>query len=157
METLNFILNGKATKIAVEKRWTVMKLLREELLLTGTKCGCSTGDCGACMILLNGEAVTSCNTPVMRIAGKEVITIEGVANPDGTLHPVQQSFIDAGAVQCGFCTPGMIIRTLALLNKNPDPSEKEIRKAFKKNICRCTGYEKIVDAVLMAAKTMKTD
>jgi carbon-monoxide dehydrogenase small subunit len=156
MEILNFSLNGKALEIMVEKRWTVMKLLREELLLTGTKCGCSTGDCGACLVLLEGVAVTSCNTPVMRIAGKKLITIEGVTSPDGSLHPVQQAFIDAGAVQCGFCTPGMIIRTLAILNVNPDPTEKEIREGLQKNICRCTGYEKIVKAVQMAAKAMKT-
>ncbi len=121
--------------------------LREELELTGTKNGCGTGACGACTVLIDGTAKKSCVVPLKKAAGKSVLTIEGVAGSDGSLHPLQQAFIDAGAIQCGFCTPGMIMKILGLLNKNAEPGREEIRKALLGNLCRCTGYQQIIDAV----------
>ena len=133
---------------------SLLEYLREELGLTGTKNGCGEGACGACTVLLNGKAVRSCRTPLARAAGKEVVTIEGLPGDGGSLHPLQQAFVDAGAVQCGFCTPGMIMQALDLLNRNPSPSREEIRKAMRGNLCRCTGYQTIVDAVQLAAARM---
>lgn len=125
----------------------LINYLREDLELTGTKNGCAVGACGVCTVLVDGAAKKSCVVPLSKVVDKSVTTIEGVENPDGTLHPLQQAFIDAGAIQCGFCTPGMIMKGLDLLEKNPDPSRDEIRKAFNGNLCRCTGYQQIVDAV----------
>lgn len=121
--------------------------LREDLELTGTKNGCGVGACGACTILIDGVAKKSCVVPLKKVIGKSVVTIEGVEGEDKTLHPLQQAFIDAGAIQCGFCTPGMIMKGLDLLAKNTNPSREEIRKAFSGNLCRCTGYQQIIDAV----------
>ncbi len=125
--------------------------LREDLELTGTKNGCSIGVCGACTVLIDMRAKKSCSLPLKRVIGKSVLTIEGIRNMDGSLHILQQSFIDAGAVQCGFCTPGMIMKGIDLLNKNPDPVRGEIRTAYRENLCRCTGYQQIIDAVELAA------
>lgn len=125
----------------------LLKYLREDLELTGTKNGCNVGACGSCTVLIDDVAKKSCVVSLNKVIGKSVTTIEGVENSDGTLHPLQQAFIDAGAVQCGFCTPGMIMKGLDLVSKNPTPSRDEIRKAFAGNLCRCTGYQQIIDAV----------
>lgn len=146
-------INGFDRQVQVEEKWTLLYVLREVLNLTGTKCGCKTGDCGACMVLIDGEAVTSCTQRASRLEGKKILTIEGMSDGEH-LHPIQQAFIDAGAVQCGFCIPGMILSAKALLDKNPNPTEEEVRIGIDKNLCRCTGYEKIVEAILLAAKRM---
>lgn len=129
--------------------------LREDLALHGVKNGCGVGACGACTVLIDGKTRRACVTPLRLAAGKEVLTVEGLETSDGALHPLQQAFIDAGAVQCGFCTPGMLLTGYALLGANPDPSDGEIRRAFRGNLCRCTGYEQIFRAVRMAAAVMK--
>ncbi|MBW6514644.1 MAG: (2Fe-2S)-binding protein [Candidatus Syntrophosphaera sp.] len=126
--------------------------LREDLSLTGTKIGCDIGVCGSCTVLVNGEAKRSCRLKLKDVMDCEIITIEGISAPDGTLHPIQQAFLDAGAIQCGFCTPGMVLTALALLKKSPHPSRAEVRQALKGNLCRCTGYQQIIDAVLLAAQ-----
>lgn len=152
-------VNGGEFSLLVEKNWPLLYVLREKLFLTGAKNGCGTGDCGACTVLIDGEARTSCNIPAFKAEGKKIVTIEGLVTSEmrlrKELHPVQQAFIDAGAVQCGFCTPGMVLTAVALLHKNPNPDEGEIRRALAKNICRCTGYVKIVEAVHLAAERMK--
>lgn len=132
-----------------EKR--LLDWLREDLDLTGAKAGCEIGACGACTVLVDGRPVKSCTRRLKDVAGAEVLTIEGLTPPDGSLHPLQQAFLDAGAVQCGFCTPGMILTAHALLMKNPAPARAEIRQALHGNLCRCTGYQQIIDAVESAA------
>lgn len=144
--TIELTVNGKAERILVNTNWTLLEVLREKLLLTGTKCGCNKGECGACTVLMNGKPVLSCLTLAVTAHQQEIITIEGLSE-DEKLHPLQQSFIDHGAIQCGFCTPGMIISAQALLDENPIPTEEEIRYGINGNICRCTGYEKIVEAI----------
>jgi carbon-monoxide dehydrogenase small subunit len=124
-----------------------LELLRDKLELTGTKEGCGQGECGACTVLLDGLAVNACLFPVLEAEGREVTTIEGLAGPDGSLHPLQEAFINYGAVQCGFCTPGMILSAKALLDENPHPAEDDIRTALAGNFCRCTGYAQIIQAV----------
>ena len=143
-------INGKQRITAVEPRTLLVHLLRDQLGLTGTHTGCDTGQCGACTVHLNGEAVKSCMVLAVQADGQEVTTIEGVA-PNGTLHPIQQAFWEKHGLQCGYCTPGVIMSSLALLEENPDPSEDEIRHALEGNICRCTGYHNIVLAVKEAA------
>ena len=133
---------------------SLLNYLREELNLKGTKNGCGIGACGACTVLVDGRPKKACVTPVKKVAGAAVVTIEGVGGPDGALHPVQQAFIEAGAIQCGFCTPGMVLRTIALLNENPNPDREAIRAALKGNLCRCTGYQQIIDAVELAAERL---
>ncbi|HOY84320.1 MAG TPA: (2Fe-2S)-binding protein [Candidatus Syntrophosphaera sp.] len=128
--------------------------LREDLDLTGTKIGCDIGVCGSCTVLVNGEPKRSCRLKLKDVEGADILTIEGVRAPDGGLHPIQQAFLDAGAIQCGFCTPGMVLATYALLAKNPHPTRAEARQALKGNLCRCTGYQQIIDAVLLAAQSM---
>lgn len=153
MERIN--VNGRdysLTGIDVNK--PLLRYLREDLRLTGTKNGCGIGACGACTVLLEEKPVRSCVTSVKKAAGKKVITIEGMETADGGLHPLQQAFLDAGAVQCGFCTPGMVLTAYALLLTKPKPDRIEIRKALKNNLCRCTGYQQIVDAVDLAAERM---
>jgi len=130
----------------------LLEYLREELDLIGAKNGCGIGVCGACTVLIDNEPKRSCILKVKDIIGKEVLTIEGMANPDGTLHPLQQAFVDAGAIQCGFCTPGMVLSAHAFLLKNPHPTRAEARQAIKGNLCRCTGYQQIIDAILTAAE-----
>lgn len=155
MELIELVVNGEKHRLEVPKNRTLLRVLREDLHLTGTKAGCETGDCGSCKVLVDGEPVNSCTLPAFRADGKSIVTIEGVAGPGGELHPVQAAFIEAGAVQCGFCTPGMIIATIGLLGRNPDPSEEEIRGMLDGQICRCTGYVKIVEAVRLAAGRMR--
>jgi aerobic carbon-monoxide dehydrogenase small subunit len=128
--------------------------LREELCLTGTKIGCNIGVCGSCTVLVDGEPRRSCKLKLKDVEGKKITTIEGIASTDGSLHPLQQAFLDAGAIQCGFCTAGMVLTAYALLKKNPHPERDEVRQALKGNLCRCTGYQQIIDAVLLAAKRM---
>ncbi len=144
-------VNGLPYKVEVEPRHTLLELIREDLELTGTKEGCGLGECGTCTVLLDGKPIKSCITLAVQANGQEVTTIEGVEKPDGTLHPLQQAFIDHGAIQCGFCTPGMILSAKALLDENPRPTEVEVRKAIAGNLCRCTGYQKIVEAIMAAA------
>ena len=154
MVTVAFTLNGKPVSCQVNETEVLVDTLRERFYLTGPKKGCGTGDCGACTVLLDGDAVRSCILLTAMVEGRSVTTIEGV----GTLehpHVVQQAFVDASAVQCGFCTPGMVLTTIALLEKNPDPSEDEIRTALSGNLCRCTGYQKIIKAVQLAAERMR--
>lgn len=139
----------------VDPKWTLLHLLREVLELTGTKEGCGVGECGACTVIVDGEAVNSCLYPVMEVEGRSVVTIEGVASPDGTLHPIQQAFIENNGVQCGYCTSGMIMSAKALLDKKNDPTEDEIRTSIAGNICRCTGYVQIVESIQQAAERIK--
>lgn len=153
-ERIELELNGEAKVLEVEKNWTLLYVIREVLGLTGTKCGCKTGDCGSCMVVMNGEAARSCMVNARKADGAVILTIEGMEQ-DGELHPIQQAFIDAGAVQCGFCIPGMIMSAKALLDRNSDPTEEEVRMGIDHNLCRCTGYEKIVEAILLAANRMR--
>lgn len=154
MEHIILTVNQKKMDVLIEKNWTLLYVLREVLDLIGTKCGCETGDCGACKVLINGEAKNSCTILARNAVDKEITTIEGFGN--GTkLHPIQEAFIDAGAVQCGYCTPGMIVTAKALLDQSLEPTEEEILEAFSNNLCRCTGYVKIIEAVQLAANRMK--
>ena len=148
--TVNLSVNGAPVAREVEPRLLLVHLLREELGLTGTHVGCDTSSCGACTVHLNGEAVKSCTVLAVQAEGMSVTTIEGLAT-DGELHPVQQAFHDRHALQCGYCTPGMIMAAADLLARNPDPSEDEIRHGLEGNLCRCTGYQNIVEAVRAAA------
>ncbi|AET68633.1 aerobic-type carbon monoxide dehydrogenase, small subunit CoxS/CutS-like protein [Desulfosporosinus orientis DSM 765] len=150
-KTVRLIVNGSPVAVQVEEDRTLLYLLREVMGLTGTKEGCGEGDCGACSVLLDGELVNSCLVLAIQAEGREVLTIEGVGGAD-QLHPIQQAFIEAGAIQCGYCTPGMVLAAKALLAKVPNPSEEEIRRGLSGNLCRCTGYQKIVDAVKLAAR-----
>ncbi|MEW6350321.1 MAG: (2Fe-2S)-binding protein [Thermodesulfobacteriota bacterium] len=151
--SVNLTVNGEPVEVAVESNRTLVQLLREDLGLTGTKHGCGLGDCGACTVLLDGKPVNSCLVLAVQARGREVFTIEGLAE-NGNLHPIQQAFVDRGAIQCGFCTPGMILSAKALLDENPKPTEREIRTAISGNLCRCTGYQKIVEAVQEASENM---
>jgi carbon-monoxide dehydrogenase small subunit len=155
-KTVSFMLNGNRMEMEIEPGWTLLHLLREELEMTGTKSGCESGECGACTVLVNGRAVNSCLFPAPEIEGATVTTIEGMAKPTGELHPIQTAFMEKGAVQCGYCTPGMIMSAKALLDENPNPNEHEIRHALAGNMCRCTGYVQIIDAVKAAANAMST-
>jgi carbon-monoxide dehydrogenase small subunit len=149
---LNFTVNKKPMKVDVPAGVNLLTVLRDTLHLTGTKEGCGIGECGACSVLLDGKLVNSCLTLALQANGREVITIEGVRAPDGGPNDLQQAFIDQGAVQCGFCTPGMVLAGEALLAVNPAPSRTEIREAISGNLCRCTGYQQIVDAIETAAE-----
>ena len=146
-------VNGTVYDLSLEPRKTLLAVLRDRLGLTGTKEGCSTGDCGACTVLIDGEPVTSCLVLAVAADGRVITTVEGVADKDA-LHPVQEAMVSSGGLQCGFCTPGFIVSSYGLLRKNPSPSEDEIRRALAGNLCRCTGYTKIVEAVQEAAKRM---
>jgi carbon-monoxide dehydrogenase small subunit len=143
---LKMIVNGKPIEVSVDPTWTLLMVLREELKLTGTKKGCEKGDCGVCTVLLEGKPVNSCLVLALQAEGKKIETIENLGTPE-SLHPLQKSFITHGAVQCGFCTPGMLMSASSLLRKNPHPTEEEIRRAISGNLCRCTGYAKIVKAI----------
>jgi len=140
------IINKKSYELEIKPNLTLLSLLREELGLTGTKCGCEIGECGACTVLMNGKAVNSCLVLAPQIDGQEILTIEGLSMRDH-LHPLQESFLDHDAVHCGFCTPGMLMSAKDLLDHNSDPTEEEIRTALSGNLCRCSGYQQIVDAV----------
>lgn len=148
---IEFELNGQQVTAEVDGGDLLLSVLRDQFDLYGVKEGCGAGECGACTVIIDGRAVTSCLYPAMEAEGRSVTTIEGLAQPDGTLHPIQESFIEKGAVQCGFCTPGNVLSAKALLDKNPNPSEQEIRTAIAGNLCRCTGYHQIVEAISHAA------
>lgn len=148
-------VNGDTYTVAVHSWQTLNEVLREELNLTGVKVGCGSGDCGACTVLVDGRAVSSCLSLAIEMQGKKILTIEGMAPSGETLHPIQEAFIEKGAIQCGFCTAGMEISALHLLNHNPSPTDTEIREALAGNLCRCTGYKKIVEAVSTAGQKMK--
>ncbi|GAB6174200.1 glyceraldehyde dehydrogenase subunit gamma [Paradesulfitobacterium aromaticivorans] len=148
---LKLHVNQKSYNLEVSPSESLRDVLREELGLTGTKVGCSTGNCGACTVVMDGMSVKSCLVLALQAEGKEILTVEGLSN-NGELHPLQESFIDKHAVQCGYCTPGMLMSAKALLDQNPNPTEEEVRDGLHGNICRCTGYVKIVEAVLDAAE-----
>lgn len=146
--TLN--VNGEEFEVLTKVHRTLLEVLREDLGLTGTKRGCDVGTCGACTVLIEGKPYLSCLTLAVDVQGKKIITIEGLAQDRGT-HPLQKAFVEKGAIQCGFCTPGMILTAKAFLDENPHPSEEEVKKAISGNLCRCTGYIKIVEAILSVA------
>jgi carbon-monoxide dehydrogenase small subunit len=151
---ITLTVNGVCRELAVMPNQTLSQLLRQDLDLLGTKEGCGIGDCGACTVIMNGRAVNSCLVLAAQADGSDITTIEGVSE-GGRLHPIQQAFVEHGSAQCGFCTPGMILSAKSLLDRNLDPSEEEVRVALAGNLCRCTGYQKIVEAVLSASKAMK--
>jgi len=157
-QVISFEINGEKVKVYADPALSLLHLLRNRYNLTGTKEGCSKGECGACTVLLDGQAVNSCLVPAGKVEGKKVLTIEGVTR-EGLLkgkrvHPLQQAFVEKGAVQCGFCTPGMVMSAYALLKDHPSPSPEQVREAISGNLCRCSGYKQIEEAVLEAAKTM---
>jgi aerobic carbon-monoxide dehydrogenase small subunit len=149
---IEFVLNGSALAVECPPDRRVIDLLREDLGLTGSKEACGAGECGACTILVEGQARLSCLMLAAQLEGREVVTIEGLAGAEGAAHPLQESFAQAGAVQCGYCTPGMVLSANALLESRPEPTRQEIREGLSGNLCRCTGYQKIVDAVDLAAR-----
>lgn len=150
-QIIKFSLNGESIEVEMESHLTLLQLLRDKLELTGTKEGCSMGECGACTVLLDGKTVNSCILPAMEVDGRSVTTIEGLTDAQGNLHPIQKAFIEYGAVQCGFCSPGMVLSAKALLDENPKPTEEEIRHGIAGNLCRCTGYLQIVQAIKAAS------
>jgi len=150
-QIIELVVNGHRYEVAVEPHWTLLETVREELGLTGSKEGCGTGDCGACSMIVDGRLITSCLMLAPEADGRDIVTIEGLAR-NGDLHPVQQAFIDTGGVQCGFCTPGMIMAAKALLDVNRSPTLDDVREGLAGNLCRCTGYAKIYEAVLAAAQ-----
>lgn len=147
MMEVAFKVNGRARVVQVEPKDTLLDIIRDDLRLTGAKEGCGKGECGACTVILDGDAVPSCLVPAASMDGKTVVTIEGIEE-NGKLHPLQQAFVSCHASQCGFCTPGMILTAKAYLDKNPNPSEKQVRDVMMSNLCRCTGYEKIIEAIM---------
>jgi aerobic-type carbon monoxide dehydrogenase small subunit (CoxS/CutS family) len=148
MNNISIKVNGKIHNVEVEADMTLLDFLRDDLKLKGTKEGCNEGECGACTVILNGSTVNSCLILVAAIDGADITTIEGVSGKE--IHPIQKAFMEVGAVQCGYCTPGMVLSAKALLDKNPRASEEEIRTGISGNLCRCTGYEKIVEAIILA-------
>jgi carbon-monoxide dehydrogenase small subunit len=151
---ITLYINGDKYTIAVEPWRTLAEVLREDLNLIGTKIGCETGDCGACTVLINGKSVTSCLSLAVESDGKEITTIEGLST-GADLHPIQEAFVEQGAIQCGYRTPGMILSAKYLLDKNPEPTELQIRQSLSGNLCRCTGYNRIIKAVIAASKKIK--
>ncbi len=148
MKKITFTLNGEEVSTEVEPQVLLVELLRDQFHLTGTKIGCGYGACGACTVILDGMAVNSCLILATQVDGGAIVTVEGLVQKDGTLHPVQRAFVGRGAVQCGFCTPGMVMMTKALLDENPRPTLEEAKKGISGNVCRCTGYKKIIEAIL---------
>ena len=155
MPTVSMTVNGKSVSGDVEARTLLVEFLRQHLSLTGTHVGCDTSQCGACVVHMDGASVKSCTTLAVQADGADILTIEGVADGD-TLHPMQEAFRDNHGLQCGFCTPGMVMSAIDLVNNNPSPSESEIRSGLEGNLCRCTGYHNIVKAIVAAAKTMQS-
>lgn len=153
-QKITLTVNKETKDLEVDLHRTLLEVLRDDLNLTGVKNGCGNGECGACTVLVEGSPISSCLTLAVTVDGKEITTIEGLAEGD-KLHPLQESFIKQGAVECGFCTPGMILTAKSLLDDNPDPSEDEVRQYLRGNLCRCTGYTKIVEAVMGAAKKLE--
>jgi aerobic-type carbon monoxide dehydrogenase small subunit (CoxS/CutS family) len=153
--SISFTLNGDTVTAEVPTSWTLLKTLREYFELTGAKEGCGAGECGACTVIVDGEAVNSCIYPIPEVEGKSVTTIEGIAEKDGTLHPLQKAFLENNGVQCGFCTSGMIMAAKSLLDHNPAPTQDEIRKGIAGNLCRCTGYVQIVESIEKAAEMIE--
>ncbi len=153
-EKISFTINGQPRSVEVEPDMMLVDVIRDVLNLTGTKKGCDNATCGACMVIMNGRALKSCNTPVSKAAGAEILTVEGLAR-GMVLHPVQKAIAESGAVQCGFCTPGIVMELVALLDKNPNASEQELSNALNKHLCRCTGYEPIRDGALIAQKVIQ--
>lgn len=151
---IRLTVNGESYTVAVEPCESLLDVLRDKLGLTGTKKGCNRGDCGACTIIIDGKTVNSCLVLAVEADDKEVLTVEGLAN-NGQLHPIQEAFVQYGAVQCGYCTPGMIMSVKALLDENPNPTEEEVKRAISGNLCRCTGYVKIIDAIKKAAEVIQ--
>jgi aerobic carbon-monoxide dehydrogenase small subunit len=154
--SISLLINDRLYPVTVEPDEVLVDVLREKIGLTGTKKGCSTGDCGACTVLMDNKPVTSCLVLAVSAVGKSIVTIEGLEK-DGGLDPIQKSFLDHFAVQCGFCTPGMVLSVKALLDNNPNPTEEEIRYAISGNLCRCTGYQKVVEAVEALIETRRVD
>jgi len=154
LESIVLNINEQDVSVSVERNTTLLHVLREILDLTGVKSGCNTGDCGACKVIMDGEAINSCLIQARNAVGKRIQTIEGLSNGI-KLNPIQQAFVDCGAIQCGYCTPGMIMTAKALLEKNPSPTRDEIKAALSNNLCRCTGYVKIIDAIEQAAEVMR--
>jgi carbon-monoxide dehydrogenase small subunit len=152
---LSVVVNGREQDLHVDPRLTLVYLLRETLGLTGAHVGCGTGNCGACTVLLDGKTVKSCSIFAADVAGSSILTIEGLSTGARDLHPVQQAFVDNQGLQCGYCTPGMILSTLALLEDNPSPTEEEVRHWISGNLCRCTGYHLIVQSVFAAAEALR--
>jgi len=152
---INFVLNGSEVTVSVEAHKRLIDVLRGPLGHTGTKEGCGEGECGACTVIVDGHTVNSCLYPALEIEGKSVTTIEGLQGTDSTLSVIQQAFVEHGGIQCGFCTPGMIMSTKALLDSNPEPTDEEIRAALLGNLCRCTGYVQIIESVKSAADNLK--
>ena len=152
-QVIRLVVNGDEYELAVHPWRTLNEVLREDLGLTGTKLGCGTGDCGACTVIMDGKTINSCLTLAVEADGKDILTIEGLSK-DGKLHPIQEAFVEVGAIQCGYCTPGMVMSAKYLLYRNPNPTDWEIRKGLDGNLCRCTGYYKIVEAIKMASEKM---
>ena len=155
MKHVNFHVNGEQRELEASPTKSLLDVLREDLFLTGTKRGCDSGECGACTVIMNGKAVNSCLVLATELDGSQIITIEGLGRSAGDLHPLQKAFIEKGAVQCGFCTPGIIMTAKAFLDTNPEPTEEEVRDAISGNLCRCTGYTKIVNAILTGAEEVR--
>lgn len=153
---IRFTVNGRIEERDVREDERLLDLIRDDLQLTGTKEGCGEGECGACTVLIDGKAIASCLVLAPQVDGKEILTVEGLAK-GAELHPIQKAFVEKGAVQCGFCTPGFIMSTYALLTSNPNPGDEEIMAALEGNLCRCTGYAKILDAVRYAAELMREE
>lgn len=154
-KAIHFTLNGREVSVEVESHKMLLQVLRDNLRLTGSKDGCGQGECGACTVLVDGISVDSCLYPAFEMEGKSVTTIEGLVGEGNKLHPIQEAFVENGGVQCGFCTPGMIMSAKALLDENPDPTDEEIRKGISGNLCRCTGYIQILDSIRKAAKSLR--
>ena len=151
---VKFKVNGEACEVYVEPHRTLLEVLREDLDLTGVKYACGTGECGACTVLVDGKAILSCLTLAVKVSGKSVLTVEGLAER-GTLHPIQEMFVEHGAIQCGYCTPGAVLSTKALLDENPNPTEDEVKEYLKGNLCRCGTYQEMIKAVKAATKKVR--
>ena len=151
-ELIKLTVNGEPYEALVQPNSTLLDILRDQLNLTGTKKGCDAGDCGACTVIMDGRPVNACLVLALKAQDRQITTIEGISEEPAKLHPIQQAFVEHGAIQCGFCTPGMIVSAKTLLDRNPNPSEEEIKSGIAGNLCRCTGYVKIIEAIKVAAE-----